>query len=114
MTEIEHADILKAALGGTPQLVLLTAPAWCLPCRRFKPHWDAAKAYLNTVEFTEIDMGENPEDTQDHWAYDWYAVRSVPTVLLFWKSSLGMSETRIEARTIISFVKEVEDHLEQR
>ena len=109
MSEITHKAVLDAVhKGGKPVLLLLTAPTWCMPCRRFHPHWEKAKELLPGVQFMEIDMGEDPEKTSQHWAYELYEVRSVPTVLLMWKPTLGgVHDTRLEPRGVVPFVNDV-------
>lgn len=64
---------------------------------------------LPDVTFIEIDMGEDPEKTSEHWAYELYEVRSVPTVLLYWKPGHPgtVNETRLEARGVVPFVNDV-------
>jgi thiol-disulfide isomerase/thioredoxin len=109
LSEVTHEDVLAAVhKGGKPVLLLLTAPSWCMPCRRFHPHWEKAKEQLPDVEFIEIDMGADPEKTSQHWAYELYEVRSVPTVLLMWKPRPGtVNDTRLEARGVVPFVNDV-------
>lgn len=107
-----HEDVLAAVnSGGRPVLILLTAPAWCMPCRRFHPHWERAKELLPDVKFIEIDMGTDPEKTSQHWAYDLYEVRSVPTVLLMGKNEHGQFNSRLEARGVVPFVNDVKSVL---
>lgn len=64
---------------------------------------------LPDVEFLEIDMGADPEKTSQHWAYELFEVRSVPTVLLMWKPGQPgtVSSTRLEARGVVPFVNDV-------
>lgn len=109
MSDVTHDDVLTAVhKGGKPVLLLLTAPTWCGPCRQFHRHWEKAKELLPDVTFMEIDMGEDPEKTLEHWAYELYEVRSVPTVLLYHKRNYGtVNETRLPAVGVVPFVNSV-------
>lgn len=88
------------------RLVLFTAPTWCVPCRRFEPHWNKAQENdaIDYVEFVKVDLGERPEDTLDHWASKRFNILSVPTVLFF---EPGREPKVIEARTVVALVKEL-------
>jgi thiol:disulfide interchange protein len=90
---------------STNTLVLFTAPAWCVPCRRFEPHWEKAQQaeVLDEFDFIKVDMGATPEDTSLHWATARYHILGVPTVLLF---NHGQYRP-VVARAIVPFIKEL-------
>jgi thiol-disulfide isomerase/thioredoxin len=107
LSDITFGDI-EVAVATRPTVVLLTAPAWCVPCRRFHPHWVKAQEHFPNAVFLEIDMGETPELTSEHWAYTKFDVRSVPTVLAFQRiHATGFESKRIEARAVVPFIKEL-------
>jgi thiol-disulfide isomerase/thioredoxin len=89
---------------GVPVLALFTAPAWCIPCQRFEPHWQKAQDMLPNHMFINVNMGEKPEDTYTHWATAEWGIRGVPTVKLF--DDDGVRE--IKPVGVIPFIKEVE------
>lgn len=90
-------------------VVLFTAPAWCIPCRQFEPHWTMAQDRLTDLHFIKVDLGEKPEDTGNHWATSEFGIRGVPTVKFF--DDLGGVHD-IKARALIPFIKEVESRRE--
>lgn len=92
---------------GGKAVVLFTAPAWCIPCRRFEPHWKKiAEHYEGTdTHFVTVNMGEQPEDTGKHWATARYSILGVPSVRYFDK---GEESVDIVARTAIPFIKELD------
>lgn len=62
-------------------VVLFTAPAWCIPCQRFEPHWDRAVAVSAEnklpIKFFRVDLDNN------EWATLDFDVFSVPTCHLW-------------------------------
>lgn len=58
-------------------VILFTAPSWCVPCVRFKPHWERAVANTNDVNFFYVDIDAVPDAMVE------YSIRSVPTVKLY-------------------------------
>lgn len=102
-TEQEFEDAL--APSKKHELILFTAPAWCIPCRRFEPHWERAKKELD-LTFIKVDMGESPEDTGQHWATARFGVRGVPTVKLITSGE----PIDIKARAIVPLMMEVQSH----
>lgn len=98
---------LYLGLHDRDTLVLFTAPAWCVPCRQFEPHWVKAQSVeaLERFSFVKIDMGESPEATGDHWATKRFGIRGVPQLLL-WK--VGATEpVAVKARSIVPLIKEL-------
>ena len=99
---------LEGVLSGDAELaVLFTAPAWCVPCRRFEPHWK--KAHEQPVEgivFATVDMGDSPEDTGQHWATARFGIRGVPQVKLF----TAFGNIDIKSRAVVPLLKEITSH----
>ena len=72
-----YVDFLDAISTPGRVVVDFTAPAWCVPCQRFAPHYERAAAEVNEVKFLAVDVDLN------EWAMVRYGVRGVPTVKLF-------------------------------
>lgn len=108
ITEQEAFDALISDIQdeGRHAAVLFTAPAWCIPCRRFEPHWERAAADpdLAHITFIKVDMGETPENTGEHWATARYHILGVPNVRYFKK---GMEAVDIQSRTIVPLKREL-------
>lgn len=65
-------------------IVKFTAPAWCVPCQQFAPHFESAARsakhrsdMLGRATFVTVDI-----DKAD-WAMVDYGIKSVPTVKVF-------------------------------
>jgi thioredoxin 1 len=93
-TDEELADAVRNLLPG--DLVLLTAPAWCQPCRQLAPH---IKAISDEFDVLYVDI-----DNVNSYGVYWPDVQSVPT-LLEWG---GNSYRELQGRTFISIKKELE------
>lgn len=108
LTTEEQFDELIPAIqaDGRHAVVLFTAPAWCIPCRRFEPHFKRASQDpdLSHIAFITVNMGESPEDTGLHWATKKYNILGVPNVRYFKE---GMEAVDIQSRTIVPFKKEL-------
>lgn len=106
-TEDHFNSFLDAvAETGVPHLALFTAPSWCIPCRRFEPHWLKAQEMLRGYMMLNVDLGDNPALTGDHWATKEFGIRGVPTVKLF--NDEGVHN--IASRSVVPFVKEVKSY----
>lgn len=79
-------------------VVVLTAPSWCVPCRRLKPHVEAAAAKTD-VPFVVVDVDE-VADATPYWN-----VQSVPTVYVY--QDQGTFVTESNARTSLALLSEV-------
>lgn len=74
---IEDRSEFQDLLDTEPVVVVdFSAPAWCIPCQRFAPHFDAASEKSDAT-FVAVDV-----DKAD-WAMVDFGVRGVPTVKLF-------------------------------
>lgn len=108
MTELSVAseEQYDTLTNAGPLIVLVTAPAWCVPCRRFEPHWEKAQeaAVLDGYTFVKIDAGVSPEDTGSHWASKRFNVMGVPTVFVV---EADGTRRDIKARAVVPFIKEV-------
>ena len=74
-TTVDELDNIIKNAGGKV-LVNFAAPAWCVPCQRFEPHYSAAadKADIPFV-LVDIDKVRNAQMR--------YLIKSVPTVKLY-------------------------------
>ena len=101
-TEAEWDAVGPTAL---PLLVLVTAPAWCVPCLRFEPHWEKAQESdkLSDYTFITINAGDTPEDTGAHWTSKRFNVMGVPFVLLITENDIR----DIRSRAVVPFINEV-------
>lgn len=102
-TEADFTEVLKK----DNLLTLFTAPAWCIPCRRFEPHWNKAieSDELAGINFAKVDMGKSPQDTGEHWATAKFSILGVPSVKFWYHSSLDPVD--ISSRAVIPFIREV-------
>lgn len=81
-------------------MVLFSGEAWCVPCQRFRPHFDRAAQTFDHAEFIHVNVDEaDPELLTE------YAIQSVPTVYAF---NHGQLKGPINGRTIMSIVPEIE------
>lgn len=108
VSEEQFVELVEAVQSdGFSAIALFTAPTWCIPCRRFEPHWTAAQDVLTEYTFVKVDMGEAREDTGRHWATALYNILGVPSVKLFVP---GLEVINIKSRTVVPFVKEVREY----
>lgn len=102
LRSINSTAALRAALDtDKPVVVDFSAPEWCVPCRKFAPHYEKAAANLPDVEFILVDI-----DRDDTMPIE-FDVQSVPTVRLY-RSGESVDLTE---RSVVRFTKEVTDHL---
>ena len=80
-------------------VVDFSAPAWCGPCNRLKPHFDAA-AKESSVPFAVVDIDKASPDLVEK-----YQIMSVPTVLDITAESVRVIKSRT-APTILAEVSE--------
>jgi thioredoxin 1 len=79
-------------------VVDFSALAWCVPCQRLAPHFDAASLKLPGVVFVAVDI-----DTADSDITDEYQIQSVPTVYAFKHGK----RTTIKGRTVMQLIGEI-------
>jgi thioredoxin 1 len=84
---------------NTQVVVDFTAPAWCVPCQRFAPHFEKASD-MHPAKFVAVDVDKAP------WAMARYGVQSVPTVKMFKDEEFVEDVT---ARTAIKLLSDVPD-----
>jgi len=105
---VSEESFAEAVLNATgPVVVSFTAPAWCVPCQRFEPHWEKAQETEALDEFTfiTVNMGESPEDTGQHWASKRYGILGVPQVKRF-NGDLD-SPVDVKARSVVPLIREL-------
>lgn len=81
MTVIEVSSVaaLNEVLDNNANVVVdFAAEAWCVPCQRLKPHYDAVAGKMEGVKFVHVDI-----DKADYALVESYQVAGVPTVLAF-------------------------------
>lgn len=107
---VEDADQLRDLIETEDQVVVdFTAPARCIPCQRFAPHFDKAAEtasvssdMLGRTTFVAVDV-----DKAD-WAVVDYGVRGVPTVKLFRNGQFVTDLAKTpQDRTVIKFLAEI-------
>lgn len=102
MTEvnwIHSAEELNDWINTEDEVILdITAPAWCVPCQRFAPHYETAAKTIEGKTFLAVDADEAD------WVMTDYNVRSVPTVLRFIN---GERVSDVAGRTIVALKREL-------
>lgn len=74
---IETQDELEKIINDNQTVVVdFAAPAWCVPCQRLEPHFEAASERSDAT-FVTVDIDKAP------WVMVEYGVQSVPTVMVF-------------------------------
>lgn len=76
--ETTNREVLDGLIADGGRVVVdFTAPAWCVPCQRFAPHYERAAGEVDEITFVAVDV-----DSAD-WAMVDFGVRSIPTVKLY-------------------------------
>lgn len=97
--DITDRDEFQKVLDTNARVVVkFTAPAWCVPCQRFAPHFKAAATSRPDETFVAVDV-----DNAD-WAMVDYGVRGVPTVVLF---ENGERVRDLKERTTLKLIQEL-------
>lgn len=81
VTKITTLEELKHVLdSGNDAVVNFSAPAWCRPCQRFYPHFEAAAEQHPDIDFVYVDV--DPEGTGMIMSFEPdFTILSVPTVI---------------------------------
>ena len=95
-TEAELNEVLSS---NDKVVVNFHAPAWCNPCRRLAPHYEAVAEYFAGVKFVHVDV-----DTADRALVDSYQIAGVPKVYAF---KAGEKVAEITKRTAPSITTEL-------
>lgn len=99
VTSVHDARILEDILSAHDRVVVkFTAPAWCQPCIRFAPVFEAVAETEPDVKFVAVDIDNAP------WAMADYGVQGVPTVVLF---EDGKRTRDLKERTALKFKNEL-------
>lgn len=92
---------MKEVLDENEKVVVdFAAPAWCGPCIRFSPHFNAA-AERSDATFVHVDVDEADVDLLKE-----FSIQGVPTVLGFKNGQLAGT---VKARTAVPLLREVEE-----
>lgn len=91
------SDIENAIAAGGVVVVDFGAESWCVPCRRLRPHYDAAAEKVDAT-LIRADIDDSPE------LASLYGIQGVPTLLAYKDGVLYGSVT---ARTAVALVSEI-------
>lgn len=94
----DPTEIADAIAAGGVVVVDFGAESWCVPCRRLRPHYDAAAEKLTDVTLIRADIDDSPELASQ------YEIQGVPTLLAYKDGVLYGSVT---ARTAVALVSEI-------
>lgn len=93
-------DELKSAIATNSVVVVdFQALSWCVPCRRFAPHFEAA-AEVYDATFVTCDIDKVPDAVVE------YGIQSVPTVKLYRD---GEFVGNLQSRTSIRLLGEIDN-----
>ena len=99
--EVESMTQLKSVLMENDTVVVMfTQPRTCVPCRQFKPVWEAVSEMMPDLAFAAVDLDNVPEAMAE------YSLMSVPTVMLF---ENGEHSRDLRERTAIKFKNELSE-----
>lgn len=98
-TEAELDSVLNQ---NDDVVVLFTAPAWCIPCRRLEFHWERTVTEVDKT-FVRVNMGDEPEQTSLHWATDRFNILGVPAIKRF----VGDEVIDVKGRGVVALIKEL-------
>ena len=77
VTWIDNQEEFESLVESVTRVVAdFSAPAWCVPCQRLAPHFEAASDESDAV-FVAVDV-DNAQ-----WAMLEYGIQGVPTIMLF-------------------------------
>lgn len=100
MTVVETSDLdeIERIVADNPKVVVdFGAESWCVPCRRLRPHYDAAAGQVDAV-LVRADIDDNPELARK------YNILGVPTLLAYVD---GEPVGDVRSRTAVALVNEI-------
>ena len=90
VVEIHSLQVLLGLILSHPiTIVDFAAESWCVPCQRFKPHFDAVSDMYPDITFVHVDV-----DKADVDLLKYFEIQSVPEVLWFSDAINGVMESR--------------------
>jgi thioredoxin 1 len=98
LLKVDSLTTLNEVIDNNDTVVIsFTAPSWCVPCQRLKPHFQAA-GEKSTAIFVEVDVDQHPDIA------DAFQVKSVPTVQLYRHATFF---DYVNGRTAVAILNEV-------
>jgi len=94
-------EISNLIINNNNVIIDWAAESWCVPCKRFKPHFDAASDKVEGYVFVHVDI-----DEVDPIVTKVFGIQSVPTVMLF-TDRLVSQRTPVQARTAPALIREL-------
>ena len=74
---------------------------WCIPCKRFEPHFERFANLHSAVACVKVDIGVDPAVQSE------YKIKSVPQVMLFVN---GQYSKHVDGRTVLQLENELSEH----
>lgn len=99
VVKVETLDDLHHIIDTHDGVVVsFSAPAWCVPCRRLQPHFEAAAERIIDLTFVEVDIDKAPDIRVA------YNIMSVPFLVRF---DRGQLVGEVKGRTFIQLQNEL-------
>lgn len=101
--KITTLEELRCVLDNSDDVVVnFSAPAWCKPCQRLYPHFEAAAGQHPNIDFVYVDV--DPEGTGMIMSFEPnFTVLSVPTVIRV----KGGKKKEVNSRTAPALIREL-------
>ncbi len=80
-------------------VVIFSAPAWCIPCRRLAPHAKVVAEQMPEITFVEVDIDKSVELREK------YEVMTVPFVISMHNGELA----EVKGRTALQIIQELKN-----
>lgn len=101
VVELSTLAEIQDAIEGNDEVVLdFAAPAWCVPCQRLAPHYEAVSAKRLDTLFAHIDI-----DTADPEVLEYFQIKGVPYVVAYSEQEVA---GEVKERTAPKLIKELE------